>query len=141
MPCPLEFPTKAYLVYDAVPGETSVVDNNVDLSPSKLGSFLDQLVYILSVQHITWYGYRFSAGIVDSLCDCIGLGCSSTIRSAGKFLTQCRISRINDGNTSIDVLHNDLCALFGKEIRCFCADALSAACYYGDLSRAGQYQS
>ncbi len=46
-----------------------------------------------------------------------------------------RISSVGEWlSTGVDILHNNLCALLGKEICCLSADSLTATSDYGDLA-------
>ena len=52
-------------MYDPVPREPRVVDNDMYLSLPKLCRLLDKLVDVLSIQHIPWYSSGLSARLVD----------------------------------------------------------------------------
>ena len=59
---------------DSVPSKSSVVDNDVDLAVSKLGSPLDELGDVFILQQIAGDGNGAAAGLIDVLCDFLGFG-------------------------------------------------------------------
>ena len=66
-----------YLVNHTVPGEASVVNDDVDLAISKLRSLCNQVLDVVVVQDIARNSDGTAAGFVDVLCDicCLGFTC------------------------------------------------------------------
>jgi hypothetical protein len=62
------------LVEDGIPGESGIVDNDVDLAVAEFGSLLDELWDVGVVEEITWNGNGRATGGVDFLCYILGLG-------------------------------------------------------------------
>lgn len=65
---------EAYFVDNSVPGETSVVDDDVDLAIAKLGSLLHQGLEVVLIQDVASDSNSAATGLVDRLCDSSGLG-------------------------------------------------------------------
>lgn len=99
----------AHLVDDTVVCVAGIVDNDVNLAPTKLGRLLDQRLDVLCIEHIARHRDRPPARRVDT----VGYG----LRFGG-----------------VNVRDNDQRALVGKEPGCFGTDALAAARDDGDLA-------
>lgn len=59
---------------DGVPGKTGVVDDDVDLSVSELGGFLDEVLVVGWVDDVACDGDGGTACFVDRIGDRLGLG-------------------------------------------------------------------
>lgn len=64
-----------HLVDHAVPGETCVVDDDMDFAVAEVGGPLDQLGVVGWVDDVAGYGDGLAAGFADGFCDCFGFGC------------------------------------------------------------------
>jgi len=64
------------LMDDTVPGISSIVDNDVDLAVAKLCGFLNQLVDVVIVEHISRNSNCLAARLVDFIYYILGLLCS-----------------------------------------------------------------
>lgn len=84
---------------DSIPGESSIVHNDMNLASSELCRSLDQRIDVGGIKHITRYCNGFAAGIVDTFGYCLGL-------------------------RDVDVLNNDLGAFFREKIGRFGANTL-----------------
>lgn len=123
------------LVENTVPGETCIVDNDVDLAIAELGRALDQLVDICVVQQVAGHGQRTSARLVDLLCDLLRLFWSA----ASAIVPHLVLSPLSSSNlinvlTGIDVADDHLCTFISKEPRCFGTNPLRGARDDGDLA-------
>lgn len=57
-----------------VPGETGVVDDDVDFAVAKFGCFLDQVLVVGGVDDVACYGDGGAAGLIDRVGDGLGFG-------------------------------------------------------------------
>lgn len=57
-----------------IPSEAGVVDDDVDLSVSELGGFLDEVLVVGWVDDVACDGNGGAAGFVDGIGDGLGLG-------------------------------------------------------------------
>lgn len=99
----------AHLVDDTVVCVAGIVDNDVNLAPTKLGGLVDQRLNVLRVEHIARHGDRPPARRVDAVGYGLGFG-------------------------GVNVRDDDQRALVGKEPGRFGTDALAAARDDGDLA-------
>lgn len=65
-------------MYDPIPGEASIVDNDVYLPTSKLCCLVHQLIDMLRIQHVAWDGNGCSTSLLDFLDHTLGFGCCSS---------------------------------------------------------------
>lgn len=97
-----------HLMNHAIPSESRIIDNDMDLASAELGCFLDELVNVGGGEYVAGYGEGFSACVVDGLGDRVGF-------------------------CAVDVLDDYVGAFAGEELGGFGADALARAGYDGDL--------
>lgn len=88
------------LVDDGVPGEAGVVDDDVDLAVAELGCLCDELPDALVPEQVPGHSQCLAAAGSDVGGHVVGLG-------------------------GVDVGHDHLCALVGKQPRALGADALA----------------
>lgn len=85
---------------DSVPGETSIVDNNVDFATTKLGCALDKLLNVVAVQHVTGNSQGAARlGGVDRVGNRVGLCCLDVSRcftDQGSSINQLAVNRTRE---------------------------------------------
>ena len=52
-------------MYDPVPREPGIVDNDMYLSLPELCRLLNKFIDVLGIQHVAWYSSGFSTHLVD----------------------------------------------------------------------------
>lgn len=57
---------KSYLVNNAVPSESSIVDDDVDLAITELSSFLDERIDEIRVKHVSRNRYCAAATCINT---------------------------------------------------------------------------
>ena len=61
-------------MYNSVPREAGVVDNNVYLPTAELGCFLHQFIDMFRIQHITRHGNGAATRLLDFLDNALSFG-------------------------------------------------------------------
>lgn len=89
-----------HLMNHAVPSESRIVNDDMDLASTELGRFLDELVDMCGGEHVAGDGEGFSARGVNELGDGMGF-------------------------FAVDVLDDDMGAFAGEELGGFGADTLA----------------
>lgn len=78
-----------YLVNYAVPSVACVVDDDVNLSLAELGGFLDELVEVCVIEHISGDGEGFATALVDGVGDLLCFGCGCCVSIVARFTRLC----------------------------------------------------
>ncbi|KAJ3474285.1 hypothetical protein NLG97_g9913 [Lecanicillium saksenae] len=110
-----------HLVDDAVPGVAGVVDDDVDLAVAKLGGLVDEQLDVGLVEDVAGHADGLAARLVNGLGDGRAL---LWHRAAARAVMKL---------TGINVRHDNLGALIGKQASRLGADSLAAAGDDGDL--------
>lgn len=107
----------------------------MNLAMPKVGGCLDQLLEVGIVEHVAGHGNGATAGGIDALGDGLGFGYRRSV-SAGGFHSPNDQTKSKEAPwpTTINIGHDYLGALVGKEPGCLGANALARPCDDGGLT-------